>query len=324
MSNRLLLLRDKYKPLVDLTFLGSLPNAATFTRASTATYFDSAGVLQTAAINTPRFDYDPAAHVIKGLLIENTSRTNVFLNSGSPATQSIAVTAQAYTLSFYGTGSITRSGTSSGTTTGTGALVRTTVTFTPTAGTLTLTLSGSITYPQLEAGSFATSYIPAGATAVTRAAESLVATNIPWFNFSQGAIAVDFRIDYIPPASVWPAFAAMSDGTTNERVRLAANNGGTMNVVVISGGAQKLNIGSDVITYGANTKYAMRYKASYVAVCANGGTPSGGTPTGWPTGMNQYHFCGFTNASSDFNGYLRRFRYWNYELPNAILQKVTQ
>lgn len=52
----------------------------TLTRASTGTYFDSSGILQTAATNTPRFDYDPVTHSAKGLLIEE-SRTNLLLNS---------------------------------------------------------------------------------------------------------------------------------------------------------------------------------------------------------------------------------------------------
>ncbi len=32
----------------------------TFTRASTATYFDSTGTLQSAAIDSPRLDYNPS------------------------------------------------------------------------------------------------------------------------------------------------------------------------------------------------------------------------------------------------------------------------
>ena len=52
----------------------------TFTRASTATYFDSAGVLQSAAINTPRFDYDPATLAARGFLIEE-ARTNGIRNN---------------------------------------------------------------------------------------------------------------------------------------------------------------------------------------------------------------------------------------------------
>lgn len=47
--------------------------SATFTRASTATYIDKSGVLQTAAINEPRFEKE-------GLLIEGQS-TNLFLYS---------------------------------------------------------------------------------------------------------------------------------------------------------------------------------------------------------------------------------------------------
>jgi hypothetical protein len=59
---------------------GALTSAATFTRASTATYFDAAGVMQTAAVNTPRYDYDPATLAYRGLLMED-SRTNLMLRS---------------------------------------------------------------------------------------------------------------------------------------------------------------------------------------------------------------------------------------------------
>lgn len=47
----------------------------TFTRASDGTYFDSAGILQTAGTNQPRFDHQPDTNKSLGLLIEE-SRAN--------------------------------------------------------------------------------------------------------------------------------------------------------------------------------------------------------------------------------------------------------
>jgi hypothetical protein len=52
----------------------------TFTRASTATFVGSNGLIQSAAINAARFDHDPVTLACKGLLIEE-SRTNFILNS---------------------------------------------------------------------------------------------------------------------------------------------------------------------------------------------------------------------------------------------------
>ena len=52
----------------------------TFTRASTATFVGSDGLIQSAAINDARFDHDPVTLACKGLLIEE-SRSNSVLNS---------------------------------------------------------------------------------------------------------------------------------------------------------------------------------------------------------------------------------------------------
>jgi hypothetical protein len=52
----------------------------TFTRASTATFVGSDGLIQSAAINAARFDHDPVTLACKGLLIEE-SRTNLLQRS---------------------------------------------------------------------------------------------------------------------------------------------------------------------------------------------------------------------------------------------------
>lgn len=52
----------------------------TFTRASTATFVGSNGLIQSAAINQARFEHDPVTLASRGLLIEE-SRTNLILQS---------------------------------------------------------------------------------------------------------------------------------------------------------------------------------------------------------------------------------------------------
>lgn len=67
---------------LDLDFMqpGTMPAGMTFTRASVATYFDSAGVMQTAASGAPRWSYDRTTLALRGLHIEE-ARTNSLKNS---------------------------------------------------------------------------------------------------------------------------------------------------------------------------------------------------------------------------------------------------
>jgi hypothetical protein len=75
-------------PSLDLRFADnkSLADAVTgaslvtFTRASSGTFVDSAGVLQTAVTDAPRFDHNPTTGESLGLLVEE-ARTNLLLRS---------------------------------------------------------------------------------------------------------------------------------------------------------------------------------------------------------------------------------------------------
>lgn len=97
-------------PLVSKAF----GDIITFTRASTATYFNSAGVLQSAAIDAPRLDFNPSTLAAQGLLIEE-ARTNSIRNNtmqgavaGTPGTLptnwAIGGVTTGLTISVVGTG----------------------------------------------------------------------------------------------------------------------------------------------------------------------------------------------------------------------------
>ena len=69
-------------PTLNLDFANaqSITSKTTYTRASTATYYDASGTLQTAAVDAPRFDHDPATGERLGILLEE-QRTNLLTYS---------------------------------------------------------------------------------------------------------------------------------------------------------------------------------------------------------------------------------------------------
>ena len=144
------------------------------TRNTTATRINEYGIREIVSANRVRIDYSNG----KPRFLVEPQRTNLVYPSDIATTQVRAVTAVLHTLSFYGTGTVTLSGAFSGSLVGTGTNNRVTLSFTPTAGNLTLTVSGTVTDWQLEAGSSATSLIKTVSGSVTRNADVISKYNI--------------------------------------------------------------------------------------------------------------------------------------------------
>lgn len=159
------------------------------TRATTAIRVNESGVIVDVPANIARIDYSTGQPAI---LVE-PQRTNLVFPSDIATTQVRAVTAQVYTLSFYGSGTVTLSGAFSGTLNGTGANNRVILTFTPTAGNLTLTVNGIVIDWQLEAGSNATSLIPTTTASVTRNGDRILKNGVNnLVGQSEGTIFIEF------------------------------------------------------------------------------------------------------------------------------------
>jgi len=116
-------------------------------------------------------------------LIEK-GRENFFINSNAPVTQTITiVNASVYVLSFKGTGSVALSGGHSGTLSGTGVNDRVQLFFVSSSTSVILTISGTITEPQLELGTVASNYIETAATSVVAG----ITENLPRLNYESGS-----------------------------------------------------------------------------------------------------------------------------------------
>ena len=106
----------------------TVSTSATHARASSATYWDYAGTLQTVLTDVLRFNWDRETNDFEGVLIEPAA-TNNFINNNAPVTQTRTLSnATEYTLSFYGAScsvKISMSGSVDVTVSGTGATVLT-------------------------------------------------------------------------------------------------------------------------------------------------------------------------------------------------------
>jgi len=163
-----------------------LVSAATHTRASSATYVDANGILQTAAINEPRVGHhiwNGSAWVDAGYLHESEARTNLFLSSddlsnasywsplsgaSTPVATSPIMGASAWTLS--GAGYLRQSGLSLAASTANTVWFRMRLPSSPAAGKLRIRIydNNSGTFITLANGSTVSDFVYDTSGAVTR------------------------------------------------------------------------------------------------------------------------------------------------------------
>jgi len=240
---------------------------------------DNISVKEVTRDNVPRIDYSGGGcpHILA-----EPQRTNFVYPSAVATTQTRTVTATAYTLSFYGTGNIVLSGTHSATLTGTGVNDRVDLTFTPTAGSLTLTVSGTVTNFQLEVGSYATSYIPNINTAlgVTRVQDQFSRDGISsLIGQTEGTLVLKIS----KPTTTLAAKSVISfnnaaSNSDDNSISIGFNNSDDLYIGVKSAGADVFL--SDNIPATANTFYlvAISYKTGVSLIYVDGSpiTPNTG------------------------------------------------
>ena len=394
---------ERVLPRMALDFTtGVLDSRVTVTRAlNTATRINSSGIVETVNANLPRFDYDSATLLPKGLLIEE-SRTNLqtysagafntqYTKAGSPTVSdnsasgiggpltASAVTGAAvgdyiyrdattvittqYTRSIYvsnvnATQSrlVVRSSSSacdvylnwSGATlsslsvsAGAASFVdcgngvyrvilvytalettdRLRITPASVVGSATINIYGS----QLEAGAFATSYIPTTTTSLTRNADvvSMTGTNFSdWYNASEGTFSGTAQIAQL--TGTFPIWFSANDGTLDNFLSCYAFNPSSPNMVCISqvGAVQQYLGVPGPVTVNTKTNVSFAYKSSSLASAMNAtglqSAVSGTIPT-----VDRLTL-GSSTSNFFLNGHLQKINYWPQRLTNNEVQAFSK
>lgn len=176
---------------------------------------------------------------------------------------------------------------------------------------------------QLEAGAFATSYIPTVASQVTRTADvaAINAPNFaPWYNQSEGTIFVE-GVTYKPTSvSATTSAVDISDGGINNR-HLVAAIGSLATARTVVGGVNQTDI-TQTYTANAIEKLAYAYRVDDFAFFRNGsqvGTDTSGTiPT-----VGRMFMGNAAGSAAFWSGWLRSIRYYPTRLTQAQGQALT-
>lgn len=296
----------------------------TVTRATSATRVNALGVIETVSANVPRLDYSNGT--CPSILVE-PQRTNLILNSATVATQSVTVTAQPYTISFYGSGTVALSGTHTAAVVGLGT-TRKTYTFTPTAGTLTLTITGTCTNGQLEAGNFETSYIPTNSAIVTRNTDVINASGLSsLIGQTQGTIFFDgFFGD--TPNQVF-LYLQQNGSMNNDNSIYLQKEAGSNSILlrVFNGNISQVVIGGGAFTSGQRIKIAAVYKLNDFVMFINGVQVGLVDTLGTPPTTGNLTLCAYGGDTTLVNFIANRgckmAALWKTRLTNSQLAEIT-
>lgn len=326
------------KPSLNLDFArtGALDSRITFTRASTGWDRDVSGNWVPFLTNIPRFGYD-SGHGALGLAIEE-ARTQLLLNSlldgTSLSTQDVTVAAVPHALTFENAGTLTLSGVSTaGPLVGTGATDRVVLLFTPTAGVLHVTVTGSVKFAQLEAtttfNTGPTTFIPSAGATVTRAAEIPTISGASFSGFYNQA-AGTWLLDVVPSGDYNQLAVIVEAGSDSSNLMAMTKANAAINAAGKRWGALANSAGA-VQTFAAGadgaatrTRLAIAYAANDIRV-VQGGTLIGTSTSFTPPAMTSLSIGLRTLGGNNFwlNGHAAGVKYWNKALTTAQMQALT-
>jgi hypothetical protein len=177
---------------------------------------------------------------------------------------------------------------------------------------------------QLEAGAFATSYIPTIASTVTRSADVATITGSlfsQWYRQDEGTFIAEAA--QLAATGVNSRSLSANDGTVNESVQvsfLSTGNGGYGEVR--DGGTAVVSITNGSFAVGSVAKMAFAVAVNNAALSVNAASPTADTSLTMPT-VDRLSIGTHAGAASPLNGHIRSIRYVPVRAADFQLQQVT-
>jgi len=273
-------------------------------------YFKADGYRRIMLRESTAFGYAVAFDLISGTVVGTSSATGVITDAGNGWWRCTMLFTSGWTnTSAMYAFVLPDNGTSYGTATFTGD------------GT-----SGVLAYGvQLEAGAFATSYIPTTTTSLTRNADavSMTGTNFSdWYNASEGALSFEGSI-LADQGATTVDFSQISNGVSNSNIISLCMFGATAPLFQVVNGTTQANIDLGTLAVGSVFKMTGAYKLDSFAGAINGGAAVTDVSGSIPTGMTQIGL-GNRLGGGYMNGHARRFMYWPQRLTNAEVQAFSK
>ena len=182
-------------------------------------------------------------------------------------------------------------------------------------------INGSYMYiwgAQLEAGSYATSYIPTFGSSVTRAAETCNnAGDSDLFNDSEGVLYAEVATQHSGTKQI-----TLNDNSLSNVITfIFLDNNTQIQFVVVSGGAIQLNR-TETATLSVYNKIALKYKANDFDIYINGSKIYSDTSGSTPAGLNTIEF-NKADDSDNFYGKTKMVSTFTEALSDSELECLT-
>jgi len=179
---------------------------------------------------------------------------------------------------------------------------------------------GTVQFAQLEVGSFATSFIPTGASPVTRAGDnaSMTGSNFSsWYNQSEGTFLIVAR-SY---ADLTQDIVTVDNGNILTSLTIYQSSNAYVNYA-LNGGGLEGSVQAIAASATANNKIAACYKTDSFGIAVNGTlgtTDTSGTP---PT-VNRFVIAPAAISSGSKALYISSITYFPKRLSNTQLQTLS-